>query len=666
MVEQLLPQILLLLGGAVAAVVLFQRLGVPSSLSYLFVGVLVGPHTIGPVLDVQPIQAAAEFGIVFLLFTIGLSFSLPQLAALRHLVFGLGTAQVVLTTFVVAVLAWLLGLGPAEAFVVGAVFAQSSTIVISRQLADQGEAQTRPGRLAVAMSVFQDVTAVPLMVAIPVLGVAASGADTLTLALAGAFAKAALAFVLVFLIGRWLFRPLFHRVAQERSAELFTLTVLFVSLTAAWTSDALGLSLAFGAFLAGMMLGETEFRHQVESAIRPFRDVLLGLFFIGIGMLIDPSVLPRVWHWALLGAFSLMLIKAVLVAQLVRFAGLDASTAWRTGWMLAVGGEFGFALLAIALSAGAIREDISQIALTAVLFSMIAAPWLIRYNHVLARMLSPRIPPPEPPPAATLESTGYPRDHVIVCGYGRIGQSVARLLEQERIPYLALDLDAVRASEAHTAGEPVFYGDSSEPNVLEAVGLGTARLIVVTHDDVRAAFTLLDYVRTVRPELPVMVRTHDEEHTEALRAAGATEVVPETLEASLMIAASALLRLNVPGARVMQRIQEQRGQSYRLLRELFQGDTLLTETLPAPDVDRLRPVVLPDATAVAGRALHELDLTGVNVTALVRAGQRQLNPPADARLQGADVVVLYGAPVDLDRAERILLGLKSKARKEGI
>lgn len=655
MVEHVLPQILFLLGGAVAAVVLFQRLRIPSSLSYLFVGVLLGPHTAGPVLDIQPVQAAAEFGIVFLLFTIGLSFSLPQLAALRQLVFGLGTAQVVLTTAVVAVLAWPLGLPPAEAFVVGAVFAQSSTIVITRQLADQGEAQSRPGRLAVSLSVFQDVTAVPLMVAIPVLGVTAAGAHGLTFALAEALAKAALAFALVFLIGRWAFRPLFHLVARERSAELFTLTVLFVSLTAAWVSDALGLSLAFGAFLAGMMLGETEFRHQVESAIRPFRDVLLGLFFIGVGMLFDPGVLPQLWHWALLGAIGLLSIKAVLVAQTARFAGLDAATAWRTGWMLAVGGEFGFALLAIALGAGAIREDISQIALNAVLFSMVAAPWLIRYNHALARMLSPRIPPAEPPPAPTPEAIGHPHDHVIVCGYGRIGQSVARLLDQERIPYLALDLNADRARQAHTAGEPVFYGDSSEPNVLEAVGLAEARLVVVTHDDVPAALKLLHFIRTVRPELPVMVRTHDEKHTETLRAAGATEVVPETFEASLMIAASALLHLNVPGARVMQRIQEQRHQSYRLLRELFQGDTLLSEPWQAPEADRLRPVVLPAAAAVAGRALHELELDGVVVTALLRGGQRQLHPPADARLQAGDVVVLYGSPVDLDRAERVLL-----------
>ena len=385
-----LEQILLLLGVAVAVVVTFQHLHIPTSLGYLLVGVILGPHTIGPTVDVPELKALAEFGVVFLLFMIGLNYSLPQLHALRHQVLGLGTAQVVFTTAVVGTLAWLAGLPAVAAFVIGAVFAQSSTTIIGNQLTEQGEENTPHGRLGLAMSVFQDVTAVPFLVVIPVLGMAA-GADVLAGNLGWAILKAVAAFALVFFAGRWLLRPLFHLVAKRRSAEVFTLAVLLVALLAAWTTSSLGLSLAFGAFLAGMMLGETEFRHQVESSIRPFRDVLLGLFFIGIGMLIDPAAIPRIWHWALLGALLLLASKTLIVAALVRKSGIDAVTAWRTGLLLAVGGEFGLALLAIALDFNAIDVELGQIALTSVLLSMIAGSLLIRFNHAIAaRLLGPR------------------------------------------------------------------------------------------------------------------------------------------------------------------------------------------------------------------------------------------------------------------------------------
>ncbi|MBS3935358.1 MAG: cation:proton antiporter, partial [Sulfuritalea sp.] len=277
-----LVQIILLLAVAVTVMVAFQRLHIPSSLGYLLVGLILGPHTAGPTVHVPEFKALAEFGVVFLLFTIGLNYSLPQLHAMRHQILGLGTAQVALTTAIVTALLWLAGMNPVVAFVIGAVFAQSSSTIIARQLAEQGEDATPHGRLGMAISVFQDVTAVPLLILIPVLG-AASGMGGLAGELAWAMAKAMLAFALVFYAARWALRPFFHMVAARRSAELFTLTVLLVVLAAAWTTHSLGLSLAFGAFLAGMMLGETEFRHQVESSIRPFRDVLLGLFFVGIG-----------------------------------------------------------------------------------------------------------------------------------------------------------------------------------------------------------------------------------------------------------------------------------------------------------------------------------------------------------------------------------------------
>jgi len=654
--EQPIVQLLILLLTAVVVVAVFQRLHVPSTLGYLLVGVVLGPFTPGPVIEGHQLRLIAEFGIVFLLFTIGLNFSLPQIRALRNQVFALGTGQVVLTTAVVGLLAWFAGLPPAAAFVVGAVFAQSSTTVISRQLAEQGEDHSRHGRLGTAMSVFQDVTAVPFVIVIPALGIAA-GTESIGSTMAWAVLKAFLAFAIVFVVGRWVLRPAFHAVAESRSAELFTLTVLLVSLAAGWTTAELGLSMAFGAFLAGMMLGETEFRHQVEAAIRPFRDVLLGLFFVGIGMLFDLRTLPDIWLAAVGGALVLMLVKILLVAGLVRASGIETVTAWQTGLLLAVGGEFGFALLAIALGAGVIADATGQIALASVLLSIVLAPLLIRHSHAIAVRLTPahgeRL---EAAPAATTAGLAAAlAGHVIICGYGRIGQSIANFLDEEDIPYVALDLDASRVREAHLAGEPVYYGDASDRTVLESVGIANARLLVIGHHDLPAALAVLDVVRSLRPGLPVMVRATDESQVDKLRAAGATEVVPETLEAALMITAHALLLLDVPLARVLRRIQEQRTGRYQLLREFIRGDAPNLDE-DAPAVERVHPVVLPERSLAVGKTIGELDLPGVTVTALVRKGERHLDPPAGTRLEPGDVLVLFGPNADVHRSEDSLLG----------
>ena len=650
-------EVLLLLATAVFVIVLFQRRHVPTSLAYLLVGAVLGPHAAGLITNAETIRLVAEFGIVFLLFTIGLNFSLPQIYALRHLVFGLGTGQVLLTTLVVGLIAWGIGLPPAAAFVVGAVFAQSSTTIIGKQLAEQGEADSRHGRLALAMSVFQDVTAVPFVVVIPVLA-AAAGSQSLAPPLAQALAMALLAFAAVFAAGRWLLRPLFHEIAARRSPELFTLTVLLVSLAAAFATDSLGLSLAFGAFLAGMMLGETEFRHQIESSIRPFRDVLLGLFFVTIGMLVDPALLPRIWHWSLAGAAVLLTSKMLLVALIVRLAGVEVVAARRTAIVLAVGGEFGFALLALAIGAGAIAEEPAQIALTAVLFSMIAGPLLIRFNHALARPLAgrgaaaPAAAPSPLPPAAGL------RGHVIVCGYGRIGQNVGHFLEEQGVPFIALDLDPVRVRDARTGGEPVYYGDAAERDMLEAIGVRDARLVVVSHDDAGAALKVLHHVRALQPDLPVMVRTRDESRVDELRRAGATEVVPETLEAGMMIVSHALLLLGVPLRQVVRRIRDVRIDRYHLLREFFRGSDEFAGHADEAEADRLHSVALDDKAAAVGQTLAEVDLARerVLVTALLRAGKRALAPAAATRLNAGDVLVLFGAPEDLQRATARLLG----------
>ncbi len=656
-------ELMTLLAISVVAVVVFQRLRLPSSLGYLLVGALVGPHALGLVPDAEHNRVFAEFGIVFLLFTIGLNFSLPQILAMRHLVFGQGTAQVALTTAVVGVIAWLLGLSPAAAFVVGAVFAQSSTIIISKQLAEQGEEQSRHGRLGVAMSVFQDVTAVPFVVVIPVLGAVATGAVAGLLGLA--LLKAAAAFALVYFAGRWLLRPLFHEVAARRSPEVFTLTVLLVILLAAGTTEALGLSMVLGGFLAGMILGDTEFRHQVESTIRPFRDVLLGLFFITIGMLLDVSALSAIWHWALLGAAGLLLVKTLLVVFIVRSAGIDLATAVRTGIVLAVGGEFGLALLAIALGSAVISPEHAQIVLMAVLFSMIGGPFLIRHNGWIAsRIVQHPVASVEGVPKvsdAPAGQRGHVIGHVIVCGYGRVGQNVGHFLEEEGVPFVALELDPSLVRAAHASGMPVYYGDATERDMLEALGIAHARLLVVSYDDLGAARKVLHHARVLRPDLKIMVRTRDEAPVDELLGLGATEVVAETLEASIMIASHALLLAGVPAARVMRRMRDAQANRYQLLREIYRtDDPVVGGANESPAQDRLDSVVLTEACAAIGRKLADLHLPDCRLHALVREGVRETSPSPETVLRSNDILVLFGTPENLEKCVAFLLSERTQ------
>jgi len=562
-----LTQILMLLGVAVAVVVTFQRLHVPTSLGYLLVGVILGPHTVGPTVHVPEFKALAEFGVVFLLFTIGLNFSLPQLHALRHQVLGLGTAQVTFTTAIVAVVLWLAGLPAAAAFVIGAVFAQSSTTIIGSQLTEQGEENSPHGRLGLAMSVFQDVTAVPFLVIIPVLGMAV-GAEVLAAALGWAIIKALAAFALVFYAGRWLLRPLFHLVAKRRSAEVFTLAVLLVALLAAWSTNSLGLSLAFGAFLAGMMLGETEFRHQVESSIRPFRDVLLGLFFVGIGMLFEPAAIPRIWHWALLGALLILVSKTLIVGVMVRMSGIDTLTAWRTALLVAVGGEFGFALLAIALDSNVIDVELGQIALTSVLFAMIAGALLIRFNHAIASRLigAGRVAPRGMPDELADASEGQ----VLIGGYGRVGHTIAVLLHSSGVAFVAFDTDPKRVLQGRADGHTVMYGDISDPELLAAVHAERASLVVITVDHPTTALRTVSFLRSHCPQVPVIARARDLESSVRLLDAGATHAYPEAIEASLRLGAAALRMLRVPSDDIDLVIQGVRDWDYKPVLEADQ------------------------------------------------------------------------------------------------
>lgn len=659
---RLFDEILTLLAVAVFAVTLFQRYRLPSSLAYLLVGIIIGPSAFNWITDAEDVRLLSEFGIVFLLFTIGLNFPLPEILAMRNVVAGVGSGQVLLTTALIAAAAWLAGVDPTAAFVMGAAFAQSSTTVISKQLSEQGEEHTRHGRLGTAVSIFQDITTVPFVVVIPVLGLgAANDGSGVAGPLAAALAKATLAFFVMFAFGRKVLRPLFHAVAARHSSELFTLAVLLVSLAAAWITEYMGLSLALGAFFAGVLLAETEFRHQIEITIRPFRDVLLGLFFVSIGMLLDVRGLADVWHWALSLALLLLGVKTLLVAGLVRHAGVPLDEAIRTGLLVAVGGEFGFALAAIGLSAGVLTPAQAQITLTAILISIILAPVLIRYNGAIARRLYRKGGELAAETTESIRLGASPlREHVIICGYGRIGQNIVRFLEREGVEYVALDLDPALVREAHAAGEHVYYGDASEHEMLQAAGIAHARLLVISFDDIGAALKLLHHVRDLRPDLPILVRARDDTQLDALQSAGATEVISETLEAGTMLVSHVLMLLGVPASRVVRRMRDVRRDRYRMLREYYHSQDALFAEPSDHFRERLHTVTLTEDSHAAGLTLDELrlDRERVLVTAINRKGIRGLAPEPGTRLRAGDVVALYGAPEDLDRVQARLLGGK--------
>jgi CPA2 family monovalent cation:H+ antiporter-2 len=594
---------------------------------------------------------------VFLMFTLGLEFSLPRLVQMRGVVFGLGGAQVVLTMAVIAPLAVASGVPWQAAVVLAGVLAMSSTAIVIRMLSERLETETPHGRDTIGVLLFQDLAVVPLLILIPAL---AGTGDTLVRDLAVAAIKAAAVLVVVLVVGQRLMRPWFTFVARRRSHELFIINVLFITLGLAYLTDIAGLSLALGAFVAGMLISETQYRHQVEEDIKPFREVLLGLFFISVGMQLDLRVVAG--HFGLvLAAFALpLLLKFGLIAGLSRLRGATPGTALRSGLALAQAGEFGLVLVGRGLDVGVVDPAIVQAIVAGMLLSMLAAPFLIEHSDRIVLRLSGTewMLRSLQLHQVAVRSLATER-HVLVCGYGRTGQSLARFIEREGAGYVALDLDPERVREAAAAGDTVVFGDASRREMLVAAGVKRAAVLVVTYLDVPSALKVLHHARELNPALPVIVRTRDDSGLERLEQAGAAEVVPDTFETSLMLASHAMLMLGVPVRRVVAQIRNVRAQRYRMLRGFYHGATDEAADLDEASQPRLHTVSLSDGAFAAGRTLAELDLAalGAEVTALRRRGIRADEPGPETRFVAGDVIVLLGRPDALDAAEiRLLQG----------
>jgi CPA2 family monovalent cation:H+ antiporter-2 len=651
---------LLLLGSAVLGVVAFRMLHLPPMLGYLAVGVLIGPHALKLADNGPTTHGLAEFGVVFLMFSIGLEFSLAQLRAMRRIVFGLGLAQVTLTILVTVLGALALQylplpvkIGWQSALALGGALAMSSTAIVSKLLTERLELESQHGRRIIGILLFQDLAVVPLLILIPSL---AKPAEELAITLGWAAIKAAAVLALLLFFGQKLMRNWFTIVVKRRSQELFMLNLLLVTLGAAWITEHAGLSMALGAFVAGMLISETPYKHQVEEDIKPFRDVLLGLFFITIGMLLDLHVVLENWYLVLLLLVLPVLLKFGLIALLAKAFGSSDGVAMRTGLALAQAGEFGFVLLNLADGSRLIDPFLIQLVLASMVISMLAAPFIIANMDKIAMKVASNEWMLQSLQLTQLASrTMAAQKHVIIAGFGRSGQSLATLLSEEKLPWYALDLDPERVQEARSAGVNVSYGDCARREALIAAGINRASALVITFADTRQALKVLHLVHELAPRLPVIVRAHDDTELDVLKKAGATEVVPEALESSLMLASHALVVMGVPLRRVVHRVQAARDERYASLRGFFHGAGDVSDD-PEHSWVRLHSVTLKDDAGAVGRSIAELQLdeVGAEVTA-VRRGQERIEPGLGTELRAGDVVVLRGTGSAVTRAEGRLL-----------
>ncbi|HEX5313702.1 MAG TPA: cation:proton antiporter [Gammaproteobacteria bacterium] len=655
-----LTSVLILLAVTVAAVWLLRRARMPAALGYLLTGVFVGPHLLDWVHNTATTKGLAEFGIVFLLFTLGLEFSLPRLIAMRREVFLLGGIQVLVSLVLAAVgLSFFAGAKPVVAVLLGGAVAMSSTALVAKQLGEQLELQKTHGRLAIGILLFQDLAVIPLLILIPMLaGEGGSPWETIAIVIG----KGLLVILAMFLAARIVVRPLMHEIARRGSSELFLLASLLITLGAAWATRGLGLSLALGAFLAGAMLGETAWRHQVEASIRPFRDILLGLFFITVGMYADPRQYLGHAPEIILGTVALIVFKTAIVTAASRLLRANFTAALRTGLVLGQAGEFGLVLLALGLSHGYLVGDVAQIALNILVLSMLVSPLLVRYNADIARFLSPAargVVARDADTEALALQESHAAGHVLLAGFGRVGQNLARFLDAEGFPYVALDLDPGRVRDAHDGGDPVYYGDARNPAVLVAAGIERARAVVVAYNDVNSALAVIRATREVRPDVPILARTSDDARLEELRAAGADEVIPETLEASLMIGSHLLATLGVPMRRILRQVSDVRAGRYSLMRNVYRRSGAEALDMDHAFRGQLNAVTLVGNAHGIGRSLGALDLEalGVGVTALRRDGVVGREPGPETVLREGDTLVLYGTPEEAKRAEdRLLAG----------
>ena len=648
-------QIVLLMLIAVVSVAVFKRIHLPPILAYLFAGVIAGPSGISLFAHPEEMHLLAEVGIVFLLFSLGLEFSLPKLLAMRSLVFGAGLLQMLTTTLLgCLVVLMVTDVSVSAAIVLGGMLALSSTAIVIKQVTEMGILNNVRTQLAISILLFQDLAVVPFLIVIPLL----SGADSSSLAwaLSLALVKGVVVVAVLMSVGKWLLPWVFREVARTRTDELFVLTTILVALLAGGLTYAFGLSMALGAFLAGMMLGESQYKYQLEADIRPFRDILMGLFFATVGMQLELRVLFEYWYWIILGVALLMVTKVVLVRISASLFAMSSVDAWSAGIKLCQVGEFSFVIAALANNHGVITPTQSSVIVCIGVISMALTPYLIERSLEIAQWLAP-----DKRALHTLEQPVFEaediREHVVICGFGRVGQSVARMLDMEEVEYVVVDVDPIRVHESRSAGEPVIFGDATQKDILINAGITDAKLVLITFSDAEQAKLVIDAARQCREDIDVMVRTYRDAELDALYKAGASQVVPELQEGSLMLITQVMHYAGIPMSRILRRVREERKGRYDHLHGFYPGETTEISYGTADKLEFMHAVVLGADAFAIGKTIAELGkLTEKVKIKSIRRGTVDWDP-ADwhQALASGDVVVVAGKPRRVERAERYLL-----------
>ena len=636
-----LELIIFLLVCSVGFVALLRNAKLPPMIAYFLVGFILGPSGFSVLIDSESNRHLVEFGIVFLMFTIGLEFSLPTLNSMRKILFGVGLAQVGITLLLSTMIAMFIGLSFIDGFVVGAAITMSSTAVVSKILMERLDLNSRHGKLSIGILLFQDLAVIPVLILIATLS---DSSLNIIHSFLIVIVKASILFTIVFWIGRPLMNAWFNLIARQKSSELFVLNVLLIILLFSYLTNLSGLSYALGAFIAGMIISETHYRYQVESDIAPFRDILLGLFFITVGMMLNIEILYDNIILIISLLVGLILFKSILISFLIKIFGYEPGVGIRTGLILAHSGEFSFVILALAQQELLLNEFLTQIVLSVALLSILVAPFIIQMNGKIARKLSKSYLVNSKKKVNKIEELGKQfKNHVILCGFGRSGQYLARFLQEEKIAYIAIDIDMSRVNDAAIAGESVVYGDATRFEVLRAAGLAEARGLIVTYSDDRASEKVLRVIRSHNKTIPIIVRTTDESGIEKLRSSGANEVVPEILEGSLMLASHALVMFDVPLSRVIKRIREFRESKYKIFKGYFKGISDEKEDLM--NQHQLHSIEIKNKSFINGKVLSELPLDkfGVSIHHLRRLNMLEdIEPRDDLILVPGDVIVLLG------------------------
>lgn len=652
----LFNNILIILITCIVITAICQRIKLPVIIGYIVVGILVGPSGIGLISGSDVIKLIAEFGIVFLMFMVGLEFSFTHLLRLKKDVFLFGGLQVLLSILVTLAIGHLFEMASMQLLIVGCIVAMSSTAIVIKQLTEQLEINSPYSQHAIGILLFQDLAVIPVLILLPSLADLTINSFVNQIGLA--LLKGMATIVIILFIGKRILKPIFYNMSRAYSLELFTLTTLTITLFCAGMTAFVGLSYSLGAFLAGMMLGETEFKHQIKTDIRPFKDILLGFFFITIGMQFNTHIILTACNWILLMLLALVIFKIVLISLLGLFFTKSKVIATQTGLILAQGSEFGFVILISALSYNLLPTDYGQVILGALLLSMILAPLIIKYHQNIINLLFSGSSPIEDSEEANIHQASQILDnHIILCGYGRVGQNIARFLEKANLQFIAFDLDPTRVKNARLAGDNVFYADVTDYEILKHAAIDKSRAVIISFINTSAAINIIEQVRKHHTKLPIIARSHDEIETNIFYEKGTTEVIPEILEASLMIASHILLLMNIPPKQVYNWIDESRHKRYDLLRMVFPGHESHFSDEDEASKDGLNAILLSKGSYAINRNLSELPLSKLNIkiTAIRRGNQRFIDPSSSMTLLEGDIVVLYGILSHLEHAEKVLL-----------